>query len=65
MTIKLSLTNIHKTFLIKSNNAQGNGIREFTAVKDVNLDVNEGEFMAIVGPSGCGKSTLLLSLIHI
>ena len=25
----------------------------------VNLDVKEGEFVAIMGPSGCGKSTLL------
>ena len=28
-------------------------------VKDVNFDVGDGEFVAIVGPSGCGKSTLL------
>jgi len=25
----------------------------------LNLEVNEGEFVALVGPSGCGKSTLL------
>ncbi|HBW20099.1 MAG TPA: sugar ABC transporter ATP-binding protein, partial [Actinobacteria bacterium] len=31
----------------------------FHAVKDLNLDVAEGEFMVLVGPSGCGKSTLL------
>ncbi|WP_235815967.1 ABC transporter ATP-binding protein [Bifidobacterium lemurum] len=29
------------------------------AVKDVNLHIDSGEFLAIVGPSGCGKSTLL------
>lgn len=29
------------------------------ALSAVNLDVSEGEFVAIVGPSGCGKSTLL------
>jgi ABC-type sugar transport system ATPase subunit len=29
------------------------------AVRDVNLDVRDGEFMVLVGPSGCGKSTLL------
>jgi multiple sugar transport system ATP-binding protein len=28
-------------------------------LKDVNLDIQDGEFIALVGPSGCGKSTLL------
>ena len=31
----------------------------FTALKEVSLDVNDGEFVCIVGPSGCGKTTLL------
>lgn len=32
---------------------------ETLAINSVNLDVAEGEFVAIMGPSGCGKSTLL------
>ena len=28
-------------------------------LKDVHLDVNDGEYLVLVGPSGCGKSTLL------
>src|SRR5271157_1511227 len=31
----------------------------FTAVKGINLNIEDGEFMVLVGPSGCGKSTTL------
>ena len=31
----------------------------FHAVKDLSLDVEDGEFLVLVGPSGCGKTTAL------
>ena len=47
----LSIHGIGKTF-----DASGG---EVVAIRSVDLDVREGEFLSIVGPSGCGKSTLL------
>jgi len=45
----MSVKNLVKTF-------EGGHVR---ALNGVNLEVSEGEFIAIMGPSGCGKSTLL------
>ena len=36
-----------------------NGSNEFTALKNINLEINDNEFVAIVGKSGSGKTTLL------
>ncbi len=47
----LQLEHVYQTY--------GSGDRQFTAVRDVNLNLAEGEFVALLGPSGCGKSTLL------
>lgn len=41
------------------------GGKEFTAVQDVSLTVEEGELVCIVGPSGCGKSTVLSILAEL
>lgn len=30
-----------------------------TIIKDINLTINNGEFLTILGPSGCGKTTIL------
>lgn len=47
MDIKINLTNINKKY------------KNQIVLKDFNLDVQEGEFLAITGPSGSGKSTIL------
>ena len=52
--IKLQVKNLQKTFCAETRNAQ-----DVDALKDINLEVKESEFVVIVGPSGCGKSTLL------
>ena len=31
----------------------------FSALKDINVTIREGEFVTLIGHSGCGKSTLL------
>lgn len=43
---KISLRNINKKFKVN-------------VLKDINLDIDDREFVVLLGPSGCGKSTLL------
>ncbi len=49
--ITIQVTNVSKTF--------GQGDDQVHALKNINLEVYEGELVMIVGPSGCGKTTLL------
>jgi multiple sugar transport system ATP-binding protein len=49
---------VHITDLIKTY-TDDRGRPTFTAVKKINLEINNGEFMVLVGPSGCGKTTTL------
>ncbi|MDR1143302.1 MAG: ABC transporter ATP-binding protein [Spirochaetaceae bacterium] len=55
-THKIVAHNIRRVFYIKREGAER---REFTAVENLSLAVQKGEFVTIVGPSGCGKSTFL------
>lgn len=41
------------------NKEYGKGKNTVAALKDINIQINPGEYVAVVGPSGCGKSTLL------
>ena len=46
----LSIQNVNKSFTVDG--------QKVDVLKDINLEIREGEFIAIVGHSGCGKSTL-------
>jgi len=45
----LQINNIYKKFPSASKNT----------LEDINLEINDGEFLCVTGPSGCGKTTLL------
>lgn len=52
MKAKLEIKNLSKTFF-------GDNGQKIPALTDLNLQINNGEFVSIVGPSGCGKTTLI------
>jgi iron(III) transport system ATP-binding protein len=47
----IRLKDIHKQFITGNEKVQ--------ALRDVNLEIKDGEFFTMLGPSGCGKTTLL------
>ncbi|WP_185722323.1 ATP-binding cassette domain-containing protein, partial [Clostridioides difficile] len=44
--VKVSIEKVSKTY------------KDIEVLKDISIDVYEGEFVSILGPSGCGKSTI-------
>ena len=49
--VSVSIMSLYKTFT--------KGQSQIKVLHDINVEVNQGEFVTIIGPSGCGKSTLL------
>ena len=55
VSVKLQIRNLSKKFKATSSDNE----EYVTAIDNISLTINDGEFVSIVGPSGCGKSTLL------
>lgn len=75
--VMIKVTNVSKSFRLPTERAAGlkqaifnwlkgvKGYTEHEVLKDINLEVREGEFLGIVGRNGSGKSTLLKILAQI
>ena len=48
----IEVKNINKSFISKKND-------QLSVLKDINLNIDDGELVCLLGPSGCGKTTLL------
>lgn len=51
----VTLKNVYKTYISKK--------EEVKAVRDLNLEVRDGEFMCLLGPSGCGKTSSMRMIV--
>ncbi len=59
---QISIRNVTKVFKGKQDlfsKITRKTTRDFTAIEDINIDIEPNTFVSIIGPSGCGKSTLL------
>ena len=56
-TVRLRIDGIHKTYPPRNRKDSGTEV-----LRDISLDVRDGEFLTIVGPSGAGKTTLLRTI---
>lgn len=75
--VVVKVNNLTKTFRIPLESSSGikqklvntlkgkKGYREFTPLKNLSLEIEEGDFFGIVGRNGSGKSTLLKSIANI
>lgn len=52
--VAIKVENLNKVFKI--------GNEDFPVIKNLNFEIEDGDFVSIMGPSGCGKSTLLYML---
>ena len=52
-TMKLEVKNLEKKF------------KDFTAVKNINFYIDEGQTLGVLGPNGCGKTTTIGMLLRI
>lgn len=51
----VTIKNVYKTYISKK--------EEVEAVKDLNLEVRDGEFLCLLGPSGCGKTSTMRMIV--